>query len=53
MTFLSFLLAFGILTVLHGVLNSRFKLCFFIVNGLIRGEIEKPCGQYLSLICDE
>jgi hypothetical protein len=25
----------------------------FIVNGLIKGEIEKPSGQYLGLICDE
>jgi hypothetical protein len=26
---------------------------FFIVNGLIKGEIEKPSGEYLGLICDE
>jgi hypothetical protein len=25
----------------------------FVVNGLIKGEIEKPSGQYLGLICDE
>jgi hypothetical protein len=50
MTFLSFLLAFGLLTVLHGVLDSNIKLCVFIVNGLIKGEIEKPIGQFLSLI---
>jgi hypothetical protein len=25
----------------------------FAVNGLIKGEIEKPSGQYLGLICDE
>jgi hypothetical protein len=24
----------------------------FIVNVLIKGEIEKPSGQYLGLICD-
>jgi hypothetical protein len=29
MTFLSFLLAFGLLAVLHGVLDSNFKLCIF------------------------
>jgi hypothetical protein len=25
-------------------------LCFCVVNGLIKGEIEKPSGQYLNLI---
>jgi hypothetical protein len=25
----------------------------FVVNGLIKGKIEKPSGQYLGLICDE
>jgi hypothetical protein len=25
----------------------------FIVNGLIKGEIEKPSVQYLGFICDE
>jgi hypothetical protein len=39
--FLSF---FGLLSVLHGVLDSNFKLCDFVVNGLIKGEIEKPSG---------
>jgi hypothetical protein len=53
MTFLSFSLAFGLLAVLHGVLNSKFKLCVFVINGLIKGEIEKLCGQYIDLICDE
>jgi hypothetical protein len=28
-------------------------LCFLVVNGLINGEIEKPSGQKLGLICDE
>jgi hypothetical protein len=28
-------------------------LCFCVVNVLIKGEIEKPSGQYLGLICDE
>jgi hypothetical protein len=50
MTFLSFLLAFDLLAVLHGVLDSNLKLCAFVVNGLIKGEIEKPSGQFLGLI---
>jgi hypothetical protein len=50
MTFLSFLLAFGHLAVLHGVRDSRFKLYAFVVNGLIKGEIEKLSGQFLGLI---
>jgi hypothetical protein len=36
--------------VLHGVLDSNFKLCAFIVNGLIKWEIEKPSGMFLGLI---
>jgi hypothetical protein len=28
-------------------------LCRYVVNVLIKGEIEKPSGQYLVLICDE
>jgi hypothetical protein len=47
MTFLSFL---GLLAVLPRVLVSNFKLCAFVVNGLIKGEIEKPSGQFLGLI---
>jgi hypothetical protein len=31
--------------------NLNFVL--FVVNGFIKGEIEKPSGQYLGLICDE
>jgi hypothetical protein len=50
MTFLSFSLAFGHLVMLHGVMNLRFKLCAFVINGLIKGEIEKPSGQFLGLI---
>jgi hypothetical protein len=50
MTFLTFLLASGLLAVLHGILNSNFKLCAFVVNGLIKGKIEKSSGQFLSLI---
>jgi hypothetical protein len=50
MTFLSFSWLFGLLAVLHGVLDSNIKLCAFVVNGLIKGEIEKSSGQFLSLI---
>jgi hypothetical protein len=50
MTFLSFSLAFGFLVVLHGVLDSKFKHYAFVVNGLIKGEIEKQSGQFLGLI---
>jgi hypothetical protein len=50
MTLLSFSLTFGLLVVLHGVLNSNFKLYTFVVNGLIKGEIEKPRCQFLDLI---
>jgi hypothetical protein len=50
MTFLSFFWLFGLLAVLQGVLDSNFKLCAFVVSGLIKGEIEKPSGQFLSLI---
>jgi hypothetical protein len=41
---------FGFLAVLHGILDLNFKLCTFVVNGLIKGEIEKPSGQFLGLI---
>jgi hypothetical protein len=50
MTLLSFSLPFGLLAMLHRVLDLNFKLCVFIVNGLINGEIEKPSGQFLDLI---
>jgi hypothetical protein len=40
----------GLLAVLHGVLDSNFKLCAFVVNRLIKGEFEKPSGQILGLI---
>jgi hypothetical protein len=50
MTFLSFLLASSLLTVLHGVSDLRFKLYAFIINGLIKGEIKNPSGQFLDLI---
>jgi hypothetical protein len=45
MTLLSFSCLLGLLVVLHGVLDSNFKLCALVVNGLIKGEIEKPSGQ--------
>jgi hypothetical protein len=35
---------------LHQILDLNFKLCHFVVNGLIKGEIEKPSGQFLGLI---
>jgi hypothetical protein len=35
--------------VLHEVLNSNFKLYAFVVNGLIKGEIEKISCQFLGL----
>jgi hypothetical protein len=37
----------GLLAVLHGILDSKFKLCAFVVNGLIKGEIEKPSSSFL------
>jgi hypothetical protein len=30
--------------VLYGILDSNFKLCAFVVNGLIKMEIEKSSG---------
>jgi hypothetical protein len=50
MTFLSFSLASALLAVLHEILDSNFKLCTFVVNELIKGEIEKLSGQFLGLI---
>jgi hypothetical protein len=50
MTLLSFLSLLGLLAVLHGVLDLNFKLCAFIINGFIKGEIEKPSSQFLGLI---
>jgi hypothetical protein len=31
-------------------LDLNFKLCAFVVNRLIKGEIEKPSGQFHGLI---
>jgi hypothetical protein len=50
MTFLIFFDFLSLLAVLHGVLDSNFKLCAFVINRLIKGEIEKPSGQFLDLI---
>jgi hypothetical protein len=47
---LEFFDVLGLLTVLHGILDLNYKLCAFVVNGLIKGEIEKPSGQFLGLI---
>jgi hypothetical protein len=40
----------GLLPVVHGALDSNFKLCAFVINGLIKGDIEKPSGPFLGLI---
>jgi hypothetical protein len=40
----------GLLAVLHGILDSNFKLCAFVINGLIKGEIKKSSDQFLGLI---
>jgi hypothetical protein len=53
MNFLSFSRLFGLLTAIHGVLDSNFKLYAFIVNGLIKGKIEKPGDQCLGLMYGE
>jgi hypothetical protein len=47
---LELFLAFRSLAVLHGVSDLNFKTCAFVVNGLIKGQIEKPSGQFLGLI---
>jgi hypothetical protein len=53
MTFLSFSLAFGLLAVLHGYWIQISNFVLFVVNVLIKEEIEKPSGQYLGMICGE
>jgi hypothetical protein len=50
MTFLSFFSFLGLLAMLHGVLDSNFKLCAFVINVLIKWEIEKPSGPFVGLI---
>jgi hypothetical protein len=48
MTFLSFSWLFGSSSCASWGLG--FKLCAFIINGLIKREIEKLSGQFLGLI---
>jgi hypothetical protein len=50
MIFLNFFGFFDLLAVHHGVFDLNFKFYAFVVNGLIKGEIQKPSGQFLSLI---
>jgi hypothetical protein len=50
MAFLSFSWLFGLLVVLHGILDLNFKLYAFVVNELIKGDIEKASDQFLGLI---
>jgi hypothetical protein len=50
MIFLSFSLLFGLVAVLHEVLDSNFKIYDFIINGLIKGEIKKLRGHFLDFI---
>jgi hypothetical protein len=50
MTFLSFFGFLDLLAVLHGILDLNFKCCAFVVNGLIKGEIDKPSDQSIGLI---
>jgi ABC-type uncharacterized transport system permease subunit len=50
MTFLSFSLAFGLLAMLHVSWIQNLNFVPFVVNVLIKGDIEKPSGQYLGLI---
>jgi hypothetical protein len=45
-----FLAFFVLLAVLHEVMNLNLKLYAFVVNGLIKGEIEKPSCPFLDLI---
>jgi hypothetical protein len=47
---LSFSWLFGSPSCGSWVLDLNFKIYVFIVNGLIKGEIEKPSGQFLGLI---
>jgi hypothetical protein len=47
---LSFSLASSLLAMLHGVMYSNFKLCAFVVNGLIKQKIKKSSDQFLDLI---
>jgi hypothetical protein len=52
--FLCLLLAFAVFLLLDDLLELfwlfGYSSCAFVVNGLIKGEIEKPSGQFLDLI---
>jgi hypothetical protein len=50
MTFLSFSLLFGSSSYASWDLGFELQTLFFVVNGLIKGEIEKPSGPFLGLI---
>jgi hypothetical protein len=50
MIFLSFFGFLGLLAMLHGVSDLNYKLYAFVINGLIKGKIEKSSGQLLGLI---
>jgi hypothetical protein len=50
MTFLSFSFAYGLLAVLRGSWIQTSNFVPFVVNELIKGDIEKSSGQFLSLI---
>jgi hypothetical protein len=52
MTFLSFLLYFGLLVVLYGVLDLNFKLCAFLLSmdssrGRLRNEVVSTLVLYV------
>jgi hypothetical protein len=47
---LELFLAFGLLAMLHLSLIQISNFVIFVVNVLIKGEIEKLSGQYLNLI---
>jgi hypothetical protein len=59
----SFLLLDDLLELFFGFWSSSYAscglgfeiqtLCLCVINVLIKGEIEKPSGQYVVLICDE
>jgi hypothetical protein len=53
MTLLSFSLAFVVLAVRLGSWIQILNFVLFVVNVLIKGEIEKLNDQYFGLICDE
>jgi hypothetical protein len=48
-----FSLAFSLLAVLHVSWIQISNFVLFVVNVLIKGKIEKPSGQYFSLICNK